>query len=76
MSEIHYPFDSPVADLIVFDGDGSEWGRIVRCKDCKHYNEQEPGGEIGTCDLGLEDLDLYSIVEPDGFCAWGERREP
>lgn len=48
---------------------------IVRCRDCKHYNEQEPGGEIGTCDLGLEDLDLCSIVEPDGFCAWGEMRE-
>lgn len=47
---------------------------IVRCRDCKHYNDQEPGGEIGTCNLGLEDLDLYSIVEPDGFCKWGERK--
>ena len=48
---------------------------VVRCRDCKRYNDQEPGGEIGTCNLGLEDLDLYSIVEPNGFCAWGERRE-
>lgn len=47
---------------------------IVRCRDCKHYNDQEPGGEIGTCNLGLEDTGLVSIVEPDGFCAWGERR--
>lgn len=46
---------------------------VIPCRDCKHYNDQD--GEIGTCDLGLEDLDLLSIVEPDGFCAWGERRE-
>lgn len=49
---------------------------IVRCRDCKHYGcydsstwcsrtyEQVPSG---TCD--------YQTVEPDGFCAWGERRE-
>lgn len=49
---------------------------VVRCRDCKHYNDQEPGGEIGTCNLGLEELDLLSIVEPDGFCAWAERRQP
>lgn len=49
-------------------------GEIVRCRDCRRYNNQEPGGEIGTCNLGLEDLDLLSIVEPDGFCAWGERQ--
>ena len=47
---------------------------IVRCRDCKHYGsyngswccrtyEPVPGG---TCD--------YQTVEPDGFCAWGERR--
>lgn len=49
---------------------------IVRCIDCRYYGyydgstwcsrtyEQVPGG---TCD--------YQTVEPDGFCAWGERRE-
>ena len=46
---------------------------IVRCRDCKHFYE-EPVGEIGACDLGLEDTGLYSIVEPDGFCKWGERK--
>lgn len=48
---------------------------LVRCRDCKRYNNQEPGGEIGTCNIGLEDLDLLSVVDPDGFCAWGERRQ-
>lgn len=50
-------------------------GEIVRCRDCKHYGcydgstwcsrtyEQVPSG---TCD--------YQTVEPDGYCAWGERR--
>lgn len=47
---------------------------IVRCRNCKHYNDQEPDGEIGTCNLGLEDTGLVSIVEPNGFCSWGERR--
>ena len=47
---------------------------IVRCRDCVKFSEQEPGGEIGTCELGLEDTGLVSIVEPNGFCSWGERR--
>ena len=48
--------------------------KIVRCRDCMKFSEQEPNGEIGTCEHGLEDTGLVSIVEPDGFCAWGERR--
>lgn len=35
---------------------------IVRCRDCKKCN-------IGWC------LHFNNIVKPDGFCAWGERRE-
>jgi hypothetical protein len=40
---------------------------IVRCRDCRWY-------EDGTCyqpdgDGGL----LYWEREPDGFCAWGEK---
>ena len=50
--------------------------RIVRCRDCKYYGcydgstwcsrtyEQVPSG---TCD--------YQTVEPNGFCAWGERND-
>lgn len=53
---------------------------IVRCRDCKYANEDgdecvyfaawEPLPE------GDEFRDVYVDVEPDGFCAWGERREP
>ena len=42
--------------------------RVVRCRDCKHYTDDE--------------LEYYHFcgewceqVEPDGFCAWGERRD-
>lgn len=39
---------------------------IVRCRDCNEYNP-EFYNHI-TCEL------LGRYVEPDGFCAWGERR--
>lgn len=51
---------------------------IVRCRDCKYANEDgdecvyfaawEPLPE------GDEFRDVYVDVEPNGFCAWGERR--
>lgn len=51
-----------------------EFVKVVRCRDCVKFSEQEPDSEIGTCELGLEDTGLVSIVEPNGFCSWGERR--
>lgn len=43
---------------------------VVRCRDCDH-------GLFGgkTCDRLDPGFDEYWFeVEPDGFCAWGERR--
>ena len=40
---------------------------VVRCRDCEHFYDDS------LCDLGLENIGLYSMVEPDGFCAWGKR---
>lgn len=37
---------------------------IVRCEDCKYYEETD--SRIGTCLLTI------SGAEIDGFCAWGE----
>lgn len=52
---------------------------IVRCRDCKYANEDgdkcvyfaawEPLPE------GDEFRDVYVDVEPNGFCAWGERED-
>ena len=39
---------------------------VVRCKDCKYY--EETNSRIGTCLLTI------SGAEVDGYCAWGERR--
>lgn len=41
---------------------------IVRCRDCKHYIEDE-AEYYHYCGSWCEQ------VEPDGFCAWGERRD-
>lgn len=42
--------------------------RIVRCRDCKHYTEDE-AEYYHYCGSWCEQ------VEPDGFCAWGKRKE-
>lgn len=48
--------------------------KIVRCKDCKHYEywEFRDGRTAYDCARGG---DYLFDTEPDGFCAWGERRE-
>ena len=45
---------------------------IVRCRDCKHYVKDpdpiDPGWSMMCEDTGRD------MLEPDGFCAWGERK--
>lgn len=41
---------------------------VVRCRDCKHYTDDEME-YYHYCGSWCEQ------VEPDGFCAWGERRD-
>lgn len=45
---------------------------LVRCRDCKHYKPDpspiDPGWPMLCEDTGRD------MVEPDGFCAWGEVR--
>ena len=53
------------------DADGREFVPVVRCRDCEHYH-----ADIHGCDeFGDEWRGEYASVGPDGFCAWGERRE-
>ena len=51
---------------------GSQREEIVRCRDCKHYKPDpspiDPGWPMWCEDTGRD------MVEPDGFCAWGERK--
>ena len=58
---------------------------IVRCRDCKHayhyhpldYRTGKPHETLEEwyCDWHSNSEEA-SEVEPDGFCSWGERREP
>lgn len=44
---------------------------IVRCRDCAFFREKDwrcTSSQWHNCDESPE-------VEPDGFCAWGERRD-
>ena len=48
---------------------------VVRCRDCKHYYEADnyhpSGNYVRRC---CKYFDTYDDeVEPDGFCAWGEK---
>ena len=56
---------------IIKDSDGVDCyikrGEVVRCKDCKYYEETDE--DVGTCLL------VQAGADPDGFCAWAERRE-
>lgn len=50
--------------------------RIVRCRDCKHAEHFESGlcGPFILCSH-FESEGCKAMVDPDGFCAWGEERD-
>lgn len=55
------------------DGHEGHWltgEEIVRCRDCKFGVD---GGKY--CAEGCADSWDWRNVEPDGFCAWGERED-
>lgn len=46
---------------------------IVRCRDCAHsWKDGTSCNYFSDFDGGLI---IPAIVEPDGFCAWGRKRE-
>ena len=72
-------YDADFADLL-FGDECEKVERIVRCKDCKffssepwlHYNDSVTDA---NCWIFQDYEETPATVEPDGFCAWGERRE-
>lgn len=54
--------------------DGKQFVEVVRCRDCKHIcnREYKSGPVCHTCSYFDSE---YAEVEPDGFCAWAERRD-
>lgn len=81
LGQIEYGRDYIVSTDLVkedwADGFGTKYtynlkfDELVRCRDCKHY---EKHGSFAMCMLPDGDGDYACwIVEPDGFCAWGEK---
>lgn len=54
-------------------------GEIVRCRDCKHSHKDGALCNLFASWVPIAGGDEYECipadVEPDGFCAWAERRE-
>ena len=51
---------------------GTAREEIIRCRDCK-YSKRYWNREKPLCRRLLPVFSFY--VDPDGFCAWGERRD-
>ena len=47
---------------------------IVRCGDCKHYDPDDEPSDVYPDSYWCDKLTVY--MPPDGFCSFGERREP
>jgi hypothetical protein len=47
---------------------------IVRCRDCKHYDPNDEPSEVYPDRYWCDKLTVY--MPPEGFCSFGERREP
>ena len=66
MSEYIVEVEGQMPDAI-FERELTE---IVRCRDCRYYEE------TGNCNwFECSSCWLLAEVTPYGFCAWGERRE-
>lgn len=56
-----------------FEIDGDVFVRVIRCRDCMHYRDHEFILVTDVSDVCTFFADGVK-VEPDGFCAWGEKR--
>lgn len=63
---LEHELSRPITEVFV---SGDKLPEIVRCRDCKHYNDTLC--EMSSCWL----CDECQQTEPDGFCKWGTRRE-
>lgn len=48
-------------------------GEIVRCRDCERF--QPKNGSMLACKFVHRGFVQWRSAEPDGFCAWGVRKE-
>lgn len=51
---------------------------IVRCRDCEYFEQDYTNGvafDETVCWAWENGHDYPSYTNPDGFCAWGKRKE-
>lgn len=68
-ADLHGDMSTPLYQAIMDVMVSRQREEIVRCRDC----ELEMNGYCSRPDEWNDDL--WFPVEPDGFCAWGERME-
>lgn len=71
MSEYVVEYPDRLVDLAMIEECINTHERVVRCRDCKHYDLI--GITQGWWPICARGGHLMQ-ADPDGFCAWGERR--
>ena len=81
-ADLHGDMSTPLYQAIMDVMVSRQREEIVRCRDCRHCCEDRRDTSIGWVSVLVCDSEQWSTsslipshkVEPDGFCAWGERR--
>lgn len=63
---------------IAFFATDGENEQIVRCKDCSEWRtwtEQDYRNPYDDTEYECCECSLFKTSNPDGFCAWGERKD-
>ena len=82
-ADLHGDMSTPLYQAIMNVMLSRQHEEIVRCRDCKYFNEERRDTSIGWVSVfvcGSEQWSTASLmpsheVKPDGFCAWAERKE-
>jgi hypothetical protein len=73
-------------DITATDRDGvthvlatEHYAFVIPCKECRYYEYDvftfgECREETPCCNRDWNGEPVLAVVEPDGFCAWGEKR--
>ena len=72
-ADLHGDMSTPLYQAIMDVMLSRQHEEIVRCRDCRYYEEDPEPIDPGWPMMCERTGDV--MVEPDGFCAWGERKE-
>ena len=80
-ADLHGDMSTPLYQAIMDVMVSRQREEVVRCRDCKHYESSRWYESVIFPPLGTDIEHVCAFfadgakVSPDGFCAWGERRE-